>query len=43
MWEEGLSRQRDTQDVPVWDWCPVCGRELYGPEDRCIYCAMILL
>ena len=30
---------RDRQDCPVWGRCRRCGRELYGPEDGCIYCA----
>lgn len=42
MWERNLLPFRDSQDVPVWGRCGVCGRELYGPEDGCIYCARFL-
>lgn len=36
--EQELMPFRDSQDIMVYDRCPVCGRELYGPEDVCGYC-----
>ena len=33
-----LLPMRDPQQQARWRPCPVCGREIYGPEGICIYC-----
>lgn len=37
--EYSLYPQRDPQQQREFDRCPRCGRERYGADGDCIYCA----